>query len=213
MPANVTSPEVRELQRRYPEHVGNLFSPGAWQKPHGRYALDNGRFTASNGDWSESAYRKLLDKALGHPWPPMWALCPDVVGDWDATRREWDIWHPVLQGMGFTVALAVQDGATVDDVICMAPHVVFVGGTVEWKWHKVGEWAENFPHVHVGRVNSLEQSFQCFKMGVRSIDGTGWMRTTRQRRLLRKLLGMMTGSVATQTLLIPYGSFPGTSER
>lgn len=204
MTANVTSPEVRGLMHDHPGLLGNLFSPGAWQTPHGVYALDNGRFAKRGSDWSQWDWYALISKAALHHRAPQWILAPDVVGDWKATMKEWARWEPRLRATGWPVAVAVQDGATVEDVDAMRPNVVFVGGSTGWKWGTVEKWVSRFPRVHVGRVNSVPRSWECFQMGIESIDGTGWMRTTRQRKQLKTLLGMMSGRREGQMLLIPY---------
>jgi len=201
MPANVTSPEVRGLMHEYPGLLGNLFSPGAWQTPHGVYALDNGRFSARGADWSERDWLKLIDKAAGHPRRPEWVLCPDVVGNWKATMKDWDRWNGRLRATGWGVAVAVQDGATPEEVAAMSPNVVFVGGTTGWKLRTMQMWCKTFPRVHVARVNTEERAMSCFDAGAESIDGTGWMRTTRQRKLLRSTLNMMAGRSPRPLLL------------
>lgn len=191
--------------------LGNLFSPDAWRNTLLPYALDNGRFLKPGQVWSEEAYWRLLYRAQNYVRRPLWALCPDVVGDWKATLADWDLWTPTLDRFGFTPAIAVQDGATVADVRATGAEIVFVGGTTAWKWRTVEKWTNSFQRVHVGRVNSLRKAFDCSTMGVESIDGTGWMRTTRQRRLLRKLLRMMAGTMETQAMLFPGRCSPSTS--
>ena len=189
MVANVTSPEVRGLQAEFPNTVGNLFSPNAWQSPHGVYALDNGRFTPR--EWSADAYLRLLDRARAFHRKPQWALVPDVVADWEATKAEWKAWRPKVESYGWPLAVAVQDGATVADVRAMSPQVVFVGGSTRWKVKTAAMWCAEFARVHVARVNTPRRAWACYKLGVESVDGTGWMRTTIQRKGLRTFLGMM----------------------
>lgn len=201
MPANVTSPEVRGLMAEYPGMLGNLFSPRAWQTPHGVYALDNGRFTKRGAEWSEVDYLSLIGKAASHHRAPEWVLCPDVVGDWTATLAEWRVWEKRLRATGWPIAVAVQDGASVADVAALYPHVVFVGGSTEWKIRTTEQWCSVFPRVHVGRVNTVRRAWACLKLGAESIDGTGWMRTTRQRKGLRTLLAMMAGTKPTPLCL------------
>lgn len=201
MPANVTSPEVRSLMAEYPNMLGNLFSPGAWQTPHGLYALDNGRYSQRGEEWSESDYLALIDKAAAHNRAPEWALCPDMVGDWSETKREWDRWQKRLRATGWPVAVAVQDGATVADVRAMHPNVVFVGGSTQWKVRTAKMWCDEFPHVHVARVNTVARARACWKLGAASVDGTGWMRTDRQRRALRAILSEMSGRTPTPLML------------
>lgn len=65
----------------------------------------------------------------------------------------------------------------------MTPHdvpddaeVVFVGGTTKWKWRNLRTWTDNFPRVHVGRVNSERLLWMAHESGAQSCDGTGWLR-------------------------------------
>ena len=196
MPANVASHEVKRLMNEFPNMIGHLFSPKGWKTPPGKFALDNGRFCAGP-DWSERDWMKLIHKACAHSQKtgvaPEWILVPDVVADWKATVREFSHWESRVRNTGWKVAVAVQNGASVADVKAMGVDVVFVGGTTEWKLRTTALWCSEFPRVHVGRVNTLERAIGCFQCGAESIDGTGWMRTTRQRKTLRVLLEMMSG--------------------
>jgi hypothetical protein len=59
--------------------------------------------------------------------------------------------------------------------------VIFVGGTTEWKWRNLRQWTDNFPRVHVGRVNSEKLLWAAHEAGAESCDGTGWMRGGEER--------------------------------
>ena len=37
-------------------------------------------------------------------------------------------------------------------------------------------WANAFPRVHVGRVNTLTKLLSCERLNVESVDGTHWFR-------------------------------------
>jgi hypothetical protein len=195
MVANVTSPEVRRMHADYPGMVGNLYSPGPgwWATPLADYALDNGRFTQGEA-WSAAHLFELYGRAAKHGTAPRWVLVPDVVGRWYDTLMEWTRWAPAIQALGWPLAMAVQDGAEPHHVhnSWPRPDVVFVGGSTEWKWRTFQTWCSEFDRVHVGRVNSPREGWRCYKAGAESIDGTGWMRTTRQRRGLWRLLEAMT---------------------
>lgn len=184
MPANCSGMRVGWMCGRFPGRIGHLFSPGGWRGPweFAPYALDNGRFPCwSKGtEWSATKYRELLSRAQDSGQPPLWALVPDVVGDRDATLREWDTWAPELASYGWPLAFAAQDGMTPDDVPSEAD-VVFVGGSTEWKWLSIHGWCESFPRVHVGRVNGEKGLWICHEAGVESCDGTGWFRGDRRQ--------------------------------
>jgi hypothetical protein len=175
MPSNCVGFDCGYIAGNYPGRLAHLYSPNGWMIPKQtvRYALDNGRFSQ---DWSEATYLKMLKKASFHREQPMWALVPDVVGDRDATLREWDVWSPRLREMGFdTLAFAAQDGMSTKDVPSEAA-LVFIGGTTKWKWGSLGMWTEHFPRVHVGRVNTEKRLWEAHEAGAESVDGTGYFR-------------------------------------
>jgi len=182
---------------RWPDKTGLLLGPSYCKKTVPQrwhpYVLDNDRFSAwSKGkEWSERAWLDMLEwvKLLGHK--PDWVLVPDVVGDRDATLREWDRYLPVASRYGWPVAFAVQDGMTPADVPADAD-VVFVGGTTEWKWRNIEMW-KSFPRVHVGRVNEIDRVWQCQDLGCESVDGTGWFRDPTRQDKLPALVDWMKG--------------------
>ena len=195
MPANVYDPEVRELARRYPGRIGNLLSPGAWRGPLADYyALDSGRYNAVG--WTEKAYWEHLDTAAARPIPPKWAAVPDVFLDYNATLWAWEYWAPrIRRTYGWPIAFVWQNGITVDDVKNYTDaEVQFIGGDDNLhagKYTMVKQAVGGFPRVHVGRVNAPRPALKCWDWGVESIDGTGWRRTTRQRKGLELLLATM----------------------
>jgi len=176
MPSNHSGTWVGYLAGKYPERIGHLFSPEGWRNPFPfiPYALDNGRYVATTADkpWSEGDYFKLLDKAAEAAQAPTWVVVPDVVGSRDDTLREWDRWAPRLEGYGWPLAMAVQDGMTSDDALGV--EVIFVGGTTAWKRRTLWSWAADYPRVHVGRINTRKWLWECHEAGVESIDGSGW---------------------------------------
>jgi hypothetical protein len=192
MTADHISRVLRRLADEHPGRIGHLFSGGKWFRDHlGPYALDNGRFTAG-AEWHPLQVFDLYCRAGKMPTPPRFLLVPDVVGDWPATMREWGIWQPVLQQLGWPLAVAVQDGATAADVRTLpGVKVVFVGGSTRFKWSTFAQWCTQFPRVHIGRVNTPREAWRCWMAGAESIDGTGWMRTDVQREGLKQLLVAM----------------------
>jgi hypothetical protein len=192
MPANVWGPEVRALDVQFPGLLGNLVSPEAWRGPlSDYYALDNGRFKPAT--WTEEGYLRHCDIAANRGIAPKWVAVPDVYGDMNATLREWEHWAPRLRSIyHWPLALVWQDGATVDAVNHYTDaEVQFIGGTTRAKWHLAPIAAATHRRVHVGRVNAPRPALRCWRLGVESIDGTGWRRTDRQRDGLRLLLETM----------------------
>jgi len=179
MPSNNTGALVRQLGRLFPGRVGQLIGPGGWRKPSFAlpYALDNGAYGAytSKTEWDAEPFVALLDRASASTQKPIWCAVPDVVADAQATCAKWHEWAPVVRARGFACAFVVQDGMNREHVPTDAD-LVFVGGSVEWKWSTVAAWCAWFPRVHVGKVNSLKRLLECDARGVASVDGTGWFR-------------------------------------
>src|SRR5690606_5683206 len=153
------------------------------------YVLDNGAWACSqaSADWRGRPMEKLVER-LGAG--AEWLVLPDIVNggeaslersiSWLTDRRSWLADHGVD-----TVALAVQDGMTVERVRPLLEQheigVLFVGGsagvgTPNWKWQTLHDWAELGLdlgiRVHVGRVNGLRRALLCRDLGVSSIDGS-----------------------------------------
>lgn len=211
MTADHSSDELRGIAAQFPGRIGHLFSSNSkyFRRHFGPFALDNGRYPAwkSGKPWKAADLFALYRRVATQGSAPLWLLVPDRVGEWRETMKEWDRWAGVLCERGWPLALAVQDGATVDDVRAIQPDVVFVGGTTRFKWETFARWCGEFPRVHVGRVNTPREAWRCWKAGAESVDGTGWMRTDRQRAgLMRLLLAMRDGERPTMPELFPCES-------
>jgi hypothetical protein len=189
MPANSTGWYWHTLARET-GRLGHLYSPDAQRGPWPwlPYALDNGAFSAWDQDantwdaekWSEAAWRRLLLWSTCASQPALWAIVPDVPGQADATIERWRAFAPVVRSLGIPCALAVQNGMTPESVRDLRPDVVCVGGTTDWKWATVAEWAAAFPRVHLLRCNS-PTLVELAALGVESCDGTGWSRGDRRQ--------------------------------
>ncbi len=166
--------------------IGHLFSPGGQRGPWPwmPYALDNGAFSAWDRDtnrwdearWNVDAWRRLIFWAQSNPQPPLWAIVPDVPGNAQETLERY---KRFVAEVPFVKALAVQDGMSVEQAREVNPDVICVGGTTEWKWATVEQWAKAFPRVHVLRCNSPDKLVYLDGLGVESCDGTGWARGNR----------------------------------
>jgi hypothetical protein len=180
MPANQTNELIHLWSGRYPGALGHLYTPARKERirPWLPYVLDNGRFAeaVAGKPFNESGFLEHLGRYAFLEQRPRWVVVPDVPFDGDATVEWWKIWAPRLADYKVPLALAVQDGMSVDQVRSINPDVIFVGGTTEWKWRTVAEWCRGFPRVHVGRVNSLEKLELLKTLGAESCDGSGWFR-------------------------------------
>ena len=188
MPANSGKYLIHYWQGKY-GGLGHLYSIKDRRGPfeHLPYAMDNGRFPCWANDivWDEDEYLEFLGYYQGKG--AMWSLVPDTVGDPYKTIEMWDTWAPKLFDMGFTLAFAVQDGMTERSVPSEAK-VIFVGGSTDWKWDTAPMWAAKFPRVHIGRVNTYGKLVRCAKLGVESVDGTGFMRAPDRYDELKQFL-------------------------
>ncbi len=177
--ANNTGKNVRALAAEFPGKVGHLFGPGAQRGPVPgfQHAFDNNRFGSfKNGtEWDCEEWLDLLIWGTEKQPAPLWAVVPDVVGDRDATLRDWKEYSGIVSMYGFRLAFAVQDGMFASDVPADAD-VVFVGGSTDWKWATMKHWCRDFPHVHVARVNTYGRLWECHDAGAKSTDGTGFTR-------------------------------------
>lgn len=168
------------------------------------FALDNDAYTAwtSGLPWDEAAWRDMLRAVAQSGLAPLWALVPDVVADRDGTLERWERYHGTVAHYGWRTAIAVQDGMVPADVPPSAG-IIFIGGTTSWKWRSLPIWTEAFPgRVHVGRVNELERLFICERLGVASVDGTGWMRATTDGRQGQALEAWLEGVEPHPELLL-----------
>ena len=179
----------------FPGRLGWMLSPGDWRiTPDGLfYSLDNGAFGAySKGvEFDGGAWLAHVAKAIKSEKPPRFLVVPDVVTKAAETLELWAIFAPALRQLcDIQLALAVQDGMSVDDVLELEqqPDIVFVGGTKQFKVDTLAAWCR-FDRVHVGGVNSLNMLWECDWHGVESVDGSGWFRGDKQQlsRLLKYL--------------------------
>lgn len=152
------------------------------------YALDNDCFANSRipGWWKtkgEYSWFKLLDKIGTQKNKPLFCLLPDVVADWPRTVEM--AWRYVgeVRDRGLPVAIALQDGCSLEAASFLSPDWFFVGGSTAWKWQnarRIVKFANSSFGIrtHVGRVNGTERLRWCLDMGVDSCDGTGLARFT-----------------------------------
>lgn len=162
-------------------------------------AADNGCF-ASN--WDEGEWREwvvTVDRTV------VFAVVPDVVSDWHATRRRWDRYADVVDG--FRRAYVLQDGQPSDAVPWNECGAVFIGGSTHYKlgadaYRLTRDAIDRGKWVHMGRVNSYTRVRIAHEWGCDSVDGNylafgpdintprllGWMRSIRNRSTQGALL-------------------------
>lgn len=180
----------------HPGKVGVLVGPSYHRKlkmrPWMPCAFDNDAWIShtSKKSWNAELWREMLQWGRMTGQPPKWVLIPDVVQNRDETLRRWDIYAPEVAAIGWPLAFAVQDGMSPLDVP-LGADVIFVGGSDAFKYQTLPMWTEHFPRVHVGRVNEVYRLEICQRLGVESVDGSGWFRDTRR---LSELENWMQGN-------------------
>jgi hypothetical protein len=194
MPANSTGWFWHCLARET-GRIGHLYSPGAERGPWPwfPFAIDNGAFSCwdmKTGAFNDAKWAAMLPKWLRllH-WVSLsevtcrWAIVPDVPGDRDRTLERWHEYAPLVKGSGLSLAIAVQDGMTAEDVerLTIQPDVIAVGGTDEFKKCTAHVWASRFRRCHMLRCNSPRMLYVLEQMGYESCDGTGWCRGDRKQ--------------------------------
>jgi len=174
MPANNASGIVHYLAGKCPGNVGWCMSPDGWRKPpfYMPYGLDNGAFI----NFDPHAFYGMLQKAK-KVHLPLWAACPDVVGDAEATMKMWHIWHNFIT---FPLAFVCQDGMEPQDVPEEA-FCCFIGGTTKWKLENAHRFKGVRPWLHIGRVNTHKRLTWAREIGADSVDGTGFFRGSKEQ--------------------------------
>lgn len=165
------------LRRYSGPNVGRLIQPRDCGRPYDTardmmWAADNDAF---NG-FKPGPFRDMLRKWQGLP-RCLFVACPDVVADWKATHRLFDVWEPEIRHHMLPVAYVTQDGVPREYVPWHRIDAIFVGGTDA---HKLGDEAARLTveakarrkWVHMGRVNSGKRVMWARDLGVDSIDGT-----------------------------------------
>jgi len=90
---------------------------------------DNGAFTGFDQD----VFMRCIKKLLRYKATCRCLTVPDVPFCWEPTLAKFRDWSPSIRRMGFPVGLAVQDGATVDNIPWTEIDALFIGGSTEWK--------------------------------------------------------------------------------
>lgn len=171
MPSNNTGFIVKSLFEKYPDKIALLISPEGF-RPHRfnySYAIDNGAFKK----FEEKKFFEMLDYCRKCK-PPIFVVCPDVVGCHDRTLALWKYYYPRLKKYDYPIAFVAQDGCEPNN-IPMEADWIFIGGRDPWKIDNIHRFVGKGKPVHVGRVNGIGRLKYCESLGVDSIDGTGWM--------------------------------------
>lgn len=169
----VTSPgdtAVEDLLDR--RRVGLISQPNSNPpRPGWLWAADNGCFSQR---WNPDVWLAWLGRQPRAG--ALFATVPDVLGDAAATLELFAQWRDTVWDLRYPVALVAQDGLTVDAVPFDELDVLFVGGSLEWKWSEAAhelavEARRRRKWVHVGRINSGRR-FRAWANVADSCDGS-----------------------------------------
>ena len=75
----------------------------------------------------------------------------------------------------YPIAYVAQNGCKPKDIPAEADWI-FIGGMDPWKDENIHRFLNLGKPVHVGRVNGIGRLRYCESIGVKSVDGTGWLR-------------------------------------
>lgn len=154
------------------------------------WAADNGCYT-SGYRFDDRRWLRWLAARSGRG-RCLFAVLPDVPFDHDATLARSLPYLERVRGLGYPVALAIQNGVSVGHVPWDDLDAVFIAGDKAFKssaiaWAICREARRRQLHVHIARRNSKKAMQSAYDMGADSIDGThlafapdaNWERTLR----------------------------------
>ena len=150
-------------------------------------ALDNGGFTCNKKGYPfmKKPFLDTLYNAYNAGVTLDFIVCPDVLS---GGLRSLDVSMQWANGELYSasnLALVVQDGMVEADIERAFNNTsnishLFVGGSPEWKWKTVEDWAnlakKHSLKIHVGQVGTLERLEYCEHICVDSVDSTSWLR-------------------------------------
>lgn len=164
----------RLLSLGYGEMIARPFKPPPLRLP---WALDNGAWAAfvKGQPWDPAPFLEDYATAQACPVPPLFVVCPDIVGKGLESLRFSLRWEEQLRG-GLPLYLAVQDGLTPEDVRAHLSRFagLFVGGSNGWKVATGEAWvrlahAHGLP-CHIGRAGTNKKAAWAKRIGTDSID-------------------------------------------
>ncbi len=186
----VSNDATREAAKTMP-NLGVVVQPNTAQyvghlADYNFIGVDNGAFTSKkDAEFREDKFYSMLDeiREAGFADKVIYAVAPDVVGDWEATLKKSAPHFDRIRDAGFPVAVALQNGVTVETVPWDKVDILFVGGDDNFKEGSKDGGEELMPIVreakrrgvpmHFGRVNSARRlEIVHYGLGANSVDGT-----------------------------------------
>lgn len=178
-PKQVTPRHISEED--YIKHCGMFTSPRhrnpikAVVALGARWAADNDCFK----DYQPERIHRYLIRWQEYAPTCLFFNAPDVIKDAAATLERFEIWEPILKGLGWPVAFTVQNGMQ-DYVIPWARiNALFIGSSNDVKYSPymagvIQEAKKRRLWVHNGRVGGRLVIDHSLRMGCDSFDGSGF---------------------------------------
>lgn len=173
--------DVARLAPKHPNILGVLAVPAARNSPESvaatglPVAADNGCFNGLDS----GAFVLMLNAYREASVKLDWVAVPDVVGDCNATVRQWMRWEPVVRAFEFRPCFVCQDGCDLQLLHDINPKAIFIGGSTDWKLGpqaaRCVKWARKQRRpAHMGRVNTERRIRYAVEIGCTSCDGSGF---------------------------------------
>ena len=158
------------------------------------YMVDNGAWTdhlkgiERKPDELLERTLKLCKRVIDSGASVRFMVLPDVVGSWNKTKDNLNV---IEKPLGFPLALPIQDGFTVQEVVALVqrfqPTFLFIGGSsYRFKLYAIKELSFlNIP-IHVGKVHKLEHLCKMALIeSVVSVDTSTFSRPQSKQRIER----------------------------
>lgn len=165
------------LQKLNQLGIGEATQPDEFPPRRLPYFLDNGAFKlwTAKLPFNEERFMRIVQRVDEEGPRPEFIVVPDRVAD--PTSLEYSLsWIPRLQGVA-PLALVVQDGMTeksVRSAIKRGFSVLFVGGTLEWKFKTSPQWVKLAKELgipcHIGRIGTRGRARWAREIGADSVD-------------------------------------------
>jgi hypothetical protein len=144
--------------------------------------------------WNQYAFENLINARVPTA-RCKFVVAPDVIMNADATLTDFWHWRDYIQVLGYPVAYAAQDGATVENTPFGAFDALFIGGSNAFKFgpdcRAIVERAKWFGcWVHWGRASTPGFIHYAKALGCDSIDSSAFARFTEDR--LPRALPLLT---------------------
>lgn len=148
-------------------------------------ALDNGAFGAYRKGYPfiESVFLRTMEKCYELGLTLDFIVCPDMVAGGERSLEFSMRWATGRLSTCPRLSLVVQDGMTeemLDNYVLSHFALLFVGGTVQWKWDTAQKWVR-FAHAHgkkchIGQVGQARYLKHARHIQADSVDSTSLVR-------------------------------------